>query len=130
MSGSNPPSSRFKEAWVELICQASKQRHWWQRRLVVIILDSSRPVVWLFRHVRSDKAEFFFFAKDYRSLMLFQACTKLTFGLSDILVITVIARDRVNSVGSLFFRDMILSFGKIMPQSLKKFLSNFNVVAF
>ena len=62
--------------------------------------------------------------------MLFQACTKLTFGLSDTLVITVIARDRVNSVGSLFFRDMILSFGKIMPQSLKKFLRNFNVVAF
>ena len=62
--------------------------------------------------------------------MLFQACTKLTFGLSDILVITVIARDRVNSVGSFLFRDMILSFGKIMPQSLKKFLSNFNVVAF
>ena len=61
--------------------------------------------------------------------MLFQACTKLTFGLSDIIVIAVIAWDRVNSVGSLLFRDMILSLGKNMPQSLKRFLSNFNLVA-
>ena len=60
--------------------------------------------------------------------MLFQTCTKLTFGLSDILVITVIAGNRINSVGSLFFRDRILRFGKNMPQSLKRFLSNFNVV--
>ena len=58
--------------------------------------------------------------------MLFQTCTKLTFGLS---VITVIARNRINSVSSLFFRDRILRFGKNMPQSLKRFLSNFNVVA-
>ena len=35
----------------------------------------------------------------------------------------------LNSVGSLFFRDRILRFGKNMPQSLKRFLSNFNVVA-
>ena len=61
--------------------------------------------------------------------MLFQTCTKLTFGLSDILVITVIAGNRINSVGSLFFRDRILRFGKNMPQSLKRFLSNFDVVA-
>ena len=61
--------------------------------------------------------------------MLFQTCTKLTFGLSDILVITVIAGNRINRVGSLFFRDRILRFGKNMPQSLKRFLSNFNVVA-
>ena len=47
--------------------------------------------------------------------MLFQTCTKLTFGLSDILVITVIARNRINSVGSLFFRNMILGFGENMP---------------
>ena len=61
--------------------------------------------------------------------MLFQTYTKLTFGLSDILVITVIARNRINSVGSLLFRNRILRFGKNMPQSLKRFLSNFNVVA-
>ena len=61
--------------------------------------------------------------------MLFQTCIKLTFCLSDILVITVIARDRINSVGSLFFRDRILRFSENMPQSLKRFLSNFNVVA-
>ena len=29
----------------------------------------------------------------------------------------------------MFFRDRILRFGKNMPQSLKRFLSNFNVVA-
>ena len=32
-------------------------------------------------------------------------------------------------VGSLFFRDRMLRFGENMPQSLKRFLSNFNVVA-
>ena len=35
----------------------------------------------------------------------------------------------INSVGSFFFRDRIFRFGKNMPQSLKRFLSNFNVVA-
>ena len=35
----------------------------------------------------------------------------------------------INSVGSLFFRDRIFRFGKNMPQSLKRFLSNFNVEA-
>ena len=47
--------------------------------------------------------------------MLFQTYAKLTFGLPDILVITVIARDRMSSVGSLFFRDRILRFSKNMP---------------
>ena len=61
--------------------------------------------------------------------MLFQTCTKLTFGLSDVFVVTVIARNRINGVGSLFFRARILSFGENMPESLKRFLSNFNVVA-
>ena len=61
--------------------------------------------------------------------MLFQTCNKLTFGLSDIIVITVIAMDRINSVSSLFFRNRILRFKKNMPQSLKRFLSNLNVVA-
>ena len=69
------------------------------------------------------------FAKENRFLMLFQTCTKLTFGLSDVFVVTVIARNRINGVGSLFFRDRILRFGENMPQSLKRFLSNFNVVA-
>ena len=62
--------------------------------------------------------------------MLFQTCTKLTFDLSDVFVVTVIARNRINGVGSLFFRDRILRFGANMPQSLERFLSNFNVVAF
>ena len=53
----------------------------------------------------------------------------MTFGLSDVFVVTVNARNRINSVGSLFFRDRILRFGENMPQSLKRFLSNFNVVA-
>ena len=57
--------------------------------------------------------------------MLFQMCTKLTFGLSHILVIIVIAQNKIYSVGSFFFCDRILRFGKNMPQSLKSFLSNF-----
>ena len=61
--------------------------------------------------------------------MLFQTRAKLMFGLSDVFVVTVIARNRINGVGSLFFRDRILRFGENMPQSLKRFLSNFNVVA-
>ena len=64
-----------------------------------------------------------------RFLMLFQTCTKLTFDLSYKLVITVIARNKINNVGSLFFSDRILRFGENMPSSLKRFLSNFNVVA-
>ena len=51
------------------------------------------------------------------------------FGLSDVFVVTVIARNRINGVGSLFFRDRNLRFGENMPQSLKRFSSNFNVVA-
>ena len=58
------------------------------------------------------------FEKEDRFLMLFQTCTKLTFGLSVILVITVIARNRINSVGSLFFRDRTLTFDKNMPRML------------
>ena len=41
--------------------------------------------------------------------------TKLTFGLSDVLAITVFAQNRINSVDLLFFRDRILRFGKNMP---------------
>ena len=44
--------------------------------------------------------------------MLFETCTKVTFGLSDVFVVTVVARNRIN--------------GKNMPQSLI-FLGNFNV---
>ena len=44
----------------------------------------------------------------------------LTFGLSDVFVVTVIARNRINGIGSLFFRDRILRFGENMPQSLKR----------
>ena len=48
--------------------------------------------------------------------MLLQTCNKLTFGLSGIHMVTVIARNRINSVGSLFFRDSrIPRFGKYMP---------------
>ena len=48
----------------------------------MIILDLSHPIIWLVRHVCSDKTQFFFFAKENRFLMLFQMCTKLMFGLS------------------------------------------------
>ena len=63
------------------------------------------------------------------AFMLFQTCTKLTFGLSDVFFVTLIARNTINGVGSLFFPHRILRFGKNMPQSLRRFLSNFNVVA-
>ena len=96
---------------------------------MVIILDLSHPIVWLVKQVCSDKAEIFFFAKEDRFLVLFQTCTELKFGLSDTLVITVIARNRINSVGPLFFRGKIFMFGKNMPESLKRFLSNFKVAA-
>ena len=60
--------------------------------------------------------------------MLFQTCSKFTFGLSDVFVVTVTTRNRISGVGSLFFNDRILRFGKNLPQSLKRFLSNFNIV--
>ena len=44
-------------------------------------------------------------------------CTKLMLGLSNILMITVIARNRINSIGSLFLCDRILRFGKSLNQS-------------
>ena len=96
---------------------------------MVIILELSHPIIRLVRHARSDKAEFSFLQKKTAFFMLFQTCTKLTFGLSDVFVVTVIARNRINGVSSLFFRDRIPRFGENMPQSLKSFLSNFNVVA-
>ena len=48
---------------------------------------------------------------------------------SSVFVVTVIARNRINGISLLFFCDRILRFGKNMPQSLRKLLSNFNVVA-
>ena len=73
------------------------------------------------------KLNFLFFAKENRFLMLFETCTILTFGLSD--VFTVVARNGITGVCSLFFRDRTLRFGKNMPQSMQRFFSNFNVVA-
>ena len=46
-----------------------------------------------------------------------------------VFVVTVIAKNKINGVSTLFFRDRILRFGENMSQSLKRFLSNFNVVA-
>ena len=85
----------------------------------MIILDLSHPIVWLVRHVCSDKAEFSFFAKENRFFMLFQTCTKLTFGLSDVFVAIVVTRNRINGVGSLFFRDRILRFGNVIVFEMK-----------
>ena len=79
---------------------------------MVIILDLSHAIVRFVGHVCSDEAEFSFLQKKTAFLMLFQTCNKLTFGLSDIIVITVIAMNRINSVGSLFFRNRILRFKK------------------
>ena len=75
-------------------------------------------IVCLVRHVHSITLNFLF-----RKKALFDALSnvsKLTFDLSVILVITVIAGNRINNVGSLFFPNRILRFGKNMPQSLKR----------
>ena len=74
------------------------------------------------------KLNFLFYKKKNRFLMLFQTCSKFTFGLSDVFVVTVITRNRISGVGSLFFNDRILRFGKNLPQSLERFFSNFNIV--
>ena len=39
-------------------------------------------------------------------------CTKLTFEVTDILTITANAQNRIDSVSSFFFRDVIPRFGK------------------
>ena len=73
-------------------------------------------IVWLVRHVCSITLNFLF-----RKKALFDALlnvSKLTLDLSVILVITVIAGNRINNVGLLFFPNRILRFGKNMPQSL------------
>ena len=49
--------------------------------------------------------------------------------MSDVFVVIVIAKNRIDGVGSLFFRDRILKFGRNMPHRLRRFLSDFNVVA-
>ena len=59
--------------------------------------------------------------------MLFQTYTKVTFGQSDILMITAITR--IKSVCQLFICDWILRFGKNMPLGLKRFLITINVWA-
>ena len=73
----------------------------------------------------------FFFAKENCFLMLFQMCTKLMFGLSNVFIVTVIARNRINGVSSLFLQNCknMPQNCKNMPQSLKRFLSYFNVMA-
>ena len=90
-----------------------------------MILELSHPIVWLVRHVCPIKLNFPF----CKGIPLFGALLTVYRGLSDVFIVTVIARNRINGVGSLFFHDRILGFGENMPQSLKRFLSNFNVVA-
>ena len=53
------------QAWALFMCQASRQRLWWYRRLVhVIILELSHAIVWFVWHVCSDKAELSFFERE------------------------------------------------------------------
>ena len=47
--------------------------------------------------------------------MLFQTYTKLAFGLSDILIITVIVGNRINSVGFLLQKRKFCFIGAYMP---------------
>ena len=88
-----------------------------------MILELSHPIVWLVRHVCPIKLNFPF----CKGIPLFGALLTVYRGLSDVFIVTVIARNRINGVGSLFFHDRILGFGENMPQSLKRFLSNFKV---
>ena len=53
----------------------------------------------------------------------------MTFGLSDVYVFTVFARGGMSRVGLLPPRYTILRSRENMPQCLKRFLDNFNVVA-
>ena len=46
------------------MCQASRQRLWWYRRLVVIILELSHAIVWFVWHLCPDKAELSFFERE------------------------------------------------------------------
>ena len=78
---------------------------------MVIILELSHPIVWLVRHVCSEKAEFSFLQRKTTFWCSFNRVP--TFGLSDVFVATVIARNRIIGVGSLFFRDRILGFGEV-----------------
>ena len=57
-------------------------------------LSLSHPFVWLVRHACSVKAEFSFFVKEDRFLTLLNVY-QLSFVLSDILVITVIVRNKI-----------------------------------
>ena len=55
----------------------------------------------------------FFFDEENRFFMLFQTYTKLAFGLSDILIITVIVGNRIDSVGFLLQKRKILLYRSI-----------------
>ena len=50
--------------------------------------------------------------------MLFQTCTKLMVGLSDVFILIIIARNRINSIRLLLFCDRILQFGKLNQYNL------------
>ena len=50
---------------------------------------------------------------------------KPTFDLSDVFVVTVIARNRINGVGSLFFRDRILNFGTFNVVAIQNSIDGF-----
>ena len=85
------------------------------------------PIVWLFRYVCSNKAEFLFCKRKLLDVLsnVYQADV----WSSSVFVVTVIARNRINGISLLFFCDRILRFSKNIPRSLRRFLSNFNVVA-
>ena len=57
--------------------------------------------------------------------MKYRCDTKLTFGLSDIYMFAVFARDGINRITPFLPRCTILRFRENMPQGLKRFLGNF-----
>ena len=68
-----------------------------------------------------------FFTQKNRLLVFYKKYTKLTFGVSDVLMITVITPYRVKGVSLLFPRCGILRFGKdmIAPGTVLGHLSRF-----
>ena len=71
----------------------------------------------------------FVFTKKHWFLVLLRMRNKLTFGLSDLYVFAVFARDKINRVRPLLTRYRILRFRDNKPQCLKRLLNNFNLVA-
>ena len=115
------------------MCQASKQRRWWYRRLVVLVSELFHPIVWLVWQAYSDKAEFcfcFFLLKTVFCVgaPLNEYKTDVWFVRYNTRVRSLV-RDGINRAGPLLPRYTIFRLRENISQRLKRILSNFNIVA-